>query len=264
MQARLREWANRFAAGRAAGAGAWRRSAGVALAAGICLGVLGPFGTYLNGSLAVRTGYWVATLLGGTCILLFAWDAGDYIARRMRWRPPLVAMVASLLAAVPIAMLSYALAVRVWTDPVRAVPSFVWYVQTLIITGILTLVNAGFSQAPQAATPAPPSQGAAGDFRARLPPHLGREVLALQMEDHYVRAHTRLGSALILIPLHQAVRELGGVPGLRIHRSWWVARAAVAGAVQQGRSVRLRLSNGMEAPVARAAVAEVRAAGWLG
>jgi DNA-binding LytR/AlgR family response regulator len=170
-------------------------------------------------------------------------------------------MAASLLAAVPIALLSHALAVHLWPGPVRAVPALLWYVQTLAVSGMLTLVHVGL---PSARSAEPPAVGAAGDFRARLPPHLGRDVLALQMEDHYVRAHTRHGSALILIPLHQAIRELGGVPGLRIHRSWWVARAAVAGAVQQGRGVRLRLSNGMEAPVARAAVAQVRAAGWLG
>jgi DNA-binding LytR/AlgR family response regulator len=83
------------------------------------------------------------------------------------------------------------------------------------------------------------------------------------MEDHYVRAHTRLGSALILIPLRQAVEELGGLPGLRIHRSWWVARHAVVGSMQDGRNVRLRLANGLFAPVSRGSVAAARAFGLL-
>ena len=83
------------------------------------------------------------------------------------------------------------------------------------------------------------------------------------MEDHYVRAHTPHGSELILIPLRQAVDELAGVEGLRVHRSWWVARAAVEGAAEGGRNLRLRLRGGLTAPVARSAVAAVREAGWL-
>ncbi|MEE3625334.1 LytTR family DNA-binding domain-containing protein [Nitrospirillum sp. BR 11752] len=78
-----------------------------------------------------------------------------------------------------------------------------------------------------------------------------------------MRAHTAQGSALVLIPLHQAVAELDAVPGLRVHRSWWVARHAVTAVVRDGRNLRLRLSNGIEAPIARASVATVRAAGWL-
>jgi DNA-binding LytR/AlgR family response regulator len=53
------------------------------------------------------------------------------------------------------------------------------------------------------------------------------------------------------------------LPGLKVHRSWWVARGAVASVVQDGRDLRLRLSNGLEAPVARTNVAAVRAAGLL-
>jgi DNA-binding LytR/AlgR family response regulator len=84
------------------------------------------------------------------------------------------------------------------------------------------------------------------------------------MEDHYVRAHTALGSDLILIPLHQAVAELEGLEGLQVHRSWWVSRAAVAGIERDGRSLRLKLRNGVSAPVSRRAVAALKAAAWIG
>ena len=83
------------------------------------------------------------------------------------------------------------------------------------------------------------------------------------MEDHYVRAHTDLGSDLILTPLKAAVAELADVEGLQVHRSWWVARSAVAAPVIEGRSYSLRLTNGLEVPVSRASVAKARALGWL-
>ena len=89
------------------------------------------------------------------------------------------------------------------------------------------------------------------------------EVLCLSMEDHYVRVHTAGGSTLVLATLAQATAAMGDIAGMQVHRSWWVAEKAVAGAVAQGRNVRLRLINGVTAPVARTSVAAVRATGWL-
>ena len=51
--------------------------------------------------------------------------------------------------------------------------------------------------------------------------------IALQGEDHYVRIHTALGSELVLMRLGDAIQELDGLEGERVHRSWWVARRAV-------------------------------------
>ena len=97
----------------------------------------------------------------------------------------------------------------------------------------------------------------------RLPPHLGRDLVALEMEDHYARAHTMLGSALLLMRMRDAVAELDGIDGAQVHRSWWVARRAVTGTLRDGRNLRLKLATGVEAPVARAAVAALKAAGWF-
>jgi DNA-binding LytR/AlgR family response regulator len=61
-----------------------------------------------------------------------------------------------------------------------------------------------------------------------------------------------------------AMAELDGLPGLQVHRSWWVARAAVAGAAKSGRRAELALTNGLSVPISRAAMPEARAAGYLG
>jgi DNA-binding LytR/AlgR family response regulator len=42
-----------------------------------------------------------------------------------------------------------------------------------------------------------------------------------------------------------------------------VARAAVVGAVENGRNLSLRLKGGLTAPVSRARVAPLRAEGWF-
>jgi hypothetical protein len=112
-----------------------------------------------------------------------------------------------------------------------------------------------------------PSEGLAATapakLLARLSPRLGGQVLALQGEDHYVRIHTALGSELVLMRLGDAIEELGGLAGERVHRSWWVAREAVGAARMNGRRAALTLTNGLDVPVSREATSKLRRAGWL-
>lgn len=106
--------------------------------------------------------------------------------------------------------------------------------------------------------PAPPAR-----FLERLPANLkGAELWAVQAEDHYVRVHTSRGSALILLRLADAAAELDGIDGARVHRSWWVARSAVAGTARRGAQTVLQLQGGAEAPVSRSQFSELRRAGW--
>jgi hypothetical protein len=124
--------------------------------------------------------------------------------------------------------------------------------------------GAGRASPPPAASPSEAAEPReVPRFLERLPAQVGRDLLALEMEDHYVRAHTASGSALILMRMRDAIAELDGLDGLQVHRSWWVARAAVERPVQDGRNLRLRLTNGIEAPVARSSQATLRDAGWL-
>ena len=267
----MREWANGFVARQTGVGGAvagswsgWPRELGIGAAVGVVLGVLGPFGSYLNGTMPERLAYWVSAVLIGTLLLGLARRVA--LAASCRWSLPIFPslVVATVAGSVPIAASCHAVATTLWSGPIRAVPALVWYGQTLVVAAILPLVHLLAGHGQVGPVPAGRPAGEAGSFLARLPAHLGQDLLALQMEDHYVRAHTRLGSALILIPLRQALEELADVPGIRTHRSWWVARSAVAGCVRDGRNVRLRLTNGLEAPVARASVAGVRAAGLMG
>ena len=85
----------------------------------------------------------------------------------------------------------------------------------------------------------------------RLPASIGRDVVALQAEDHYVRVHTRLGEALVLASLSDAIEDVehSGIQGQRTHRSWWVASNGVVSHEQRGRQLVLILLNGVRAPV---------------
>jgi hypothetical protein len=88
-------------------------------------------------------------------------------------------------------------------------------------------------------------------FMTRLPPEIGRQVIAIQAEDHYVRVHTLAGNALILASLSDAIEAVtrSGIDGEQTHRSWWVARDAVTHHEARGRKQVLHLSNGIEVPI---------------
>lgn len=241
----------------------WRAAAAgfaVSTAVGLALGVIGPFGSYLSGTLPVRTAYWVVCLWAGwlafgvSLPVLSRWAQARRISAWL-WTPAAVA----LLTLLPVG-LSRALAVRLW--PVVGQVSWLeWYGQGLVISALAT---AGMTWAtrPRGATADKPDAESV-DPRDRLPARLGRTVLCLQMEDHYVRVHTPQGSALVLMSLSQAMAGLKDLDGAQTHRSWWVARAGVVGAVEDGRNTRLRLAGGLEAPVARSRLGALREAGWL-
>ena len=89
-------------------------------------------------------------------------------------------------------------------------------------------------------------------------------LLALQMEDHYLRIHTALGSDLILLRLRDALAELGPERGLQVHRSWWVANGAVASVERSAGRAVLVLHNGLQVPVSKSFRDKVKEAGWLG
>lgn len=101
-------------------------------------------------------------------------------------------------------------------------------------------------------------------FLERLPLKLrGGEVWAVEAEDHYLRLHTSKGQDLILMRLSDAIAELQGIEGAQVHRSWWVARDAIAGAVRGDGRATLTLKDGAEVPVSRAYARQLRERKWI-
>ena len=66
--------------------------------------------------------------------------------------------------------------------------------------------------------------------------------------------------ALLLLRLADAIEELEGAEGMRIHRSYWVALDAIASSRREGGKLLLKMTDGVELPVSRSYVKDVRAA----
>lgn len=228
-----------------------------AAAVGAFLGVIGPFDSYSAGPSFYRIAYWLGAALVGT--LLFGTGVRIVAARKLRQARSIAAvLVLSALLSLPFALLAALVARSLWPQTGEIAPLH-WYLQVLAVSAPLCTAwiwFAGWDDRRGSAL--------AGVDRQASP--LGVEpasVLCLQMEDHYVRVHHKGGSELVLATMRQAQKALHRVPGLQVHRSWWVADTAVAEPVLEGRNLRLRLTNDLLVPVSRQAVASVRAAGWL-
>lgn len=258
----------------------------VMTAIGVFLAVIGPFGS-IAAPLPERFVTWIGfAWLGYACYRpmqsVATW--GEHTLDLPRWG---VLTAAVLVGTVPmtaavIAINTVPLGSLRWPGLEIAMGT---YFSVLVIGGAVTLLFNVVQGNPRAAMPgagpvaapaapfvpasapepalaasAPPPRNPLLD---QLPAELGSAIIALEMEDHYLRVHTLLGSALVLMRLRDGIALLGDLEGMQVHRSWWVAREAVEDVVRDGRNVRLKLPRGLEAPVARANVAILREARWI-
>lgn len=89
-------------------------------------------------------------------------------------------------------------------------------------------------------------------FWSKIPAELGRDVVCLSSEQHYLHVRTTLGHCLILFPLSRAIEVLEAeLQGVLIHRSHWVALSHVVRLEQTAGNARVSLSHGSVLPVSR-------------
>ncbi len=236
-----------------------RKTAMVAIGIGLFLGLLGPFGSYAGPGIGWRMAYWVVMVGLGTVIFNLTVQFAQRLigtAARLRW-PMLVC--AAALASVPQTLISRAAASFIWPElPRLGPPLWLWYLQVLLV---FVVVSAGLSLSASRIA----KTGGEAEDQPLLEPNYNwpNSVIALQMEDHYVRVHRADGSDLILLTMREAMARTVPAEGCQPHRSWWVARRAVQDIVGEPRSMRIRLTNGLMVPVARSKVASLRALDWL-
>ena len=244
------------------------------------LALIGPFNSF-GDPLAIRLMVWIGLAYAGYFIYSPVGWFVDRLAPALDLPGPALWFAGTLIATVPMAIVVWSL--NQLNVPEYRIPSaeqaLMHYVYVLVIGGGITLLFYVFqtkdsapgdveTNAQPVAQPEPepepaPQPAPSNPLIDQLPAELGSEVIALEMEDHYVRVHTALGSELVLMRLRDAIAHMGDIEGRQVHRSWWVARGAVEDVRREGRNLRLVLSDNLEAPVSRAQVSELKAAGWL-
>lgn len=259
---------------------------------GVILAFIGPFGSFSE-PLAYRLVSWVSFAWLGYALFSPMGYFVDVVQDALDFPRAPIWVVAAAISSVPMTAAVYAMGYLPGPVPWPSVERFfATYSYVYVIGGGVTALffmldrkDAGpaptSTSTPAPAMPPPgddlveekdtlsdeagsPSQKALHNpLLDALPAELGSDIIALEMEDHYVRVHTALGSELVLMRLRDAVVHVADIEGRQTHRSWWVARGAVEDVVREGRNVRLVLARGIEAPVSRAQVSELKDASWI-
>jgi DNA-binding LytR/AlgR family response regulator len=240
-----------------------RLSWAIAAAAAVLLGGVGAFGTDHAPPL-ILYGYWLGMMFASALVFALLRD-------RLEARPGLaanppalaLALVVGVAAAMtPVVLVVAALVLGGSARPGRLVTLFP---QALLIAAAFVALQWVLERKGLAvADPLPATRPSRPGLLDRLPEKLrGGELHAIEAEDHYLRVHTDLGSALVLMRLGDALEELGGLAGAQTHRSWWVAREAVVGVARGRGRAMLTLKGGLQVPVSRTYARSLRQAGWF-
>jgi len=243
----------------------WRgdwRSHSVSAAVGLFLAFAGAFGTHAT-PLYSRLLFWVLLMFAGSLCASFILV---FMSQRPRLGENKIILWATptILVTIPMSLFAWGLSSILFGFGAPSnFPFFVWvsFVVSGSMTALMMQVNmpGPVTEGPKTGTPAGTVR-----FMARLPQELkGAMIYAVKSEDHYLTVYSSNGSALILSRLADAISELDGIEGAQVHRSWWVARDAIAEVLQTRNRIMLKLKNDVVAPVSRPNVKELRASGWI-
>ncbi|MEL7231124.1 MAG: LytTR family DNA-binding domain-containing protein [Pseudomonadota bacterium] len=206
--------------------------------------------------------YWTAMILvGGLSALAGIWIYQTILQPGPDWGVLIVGSICSALGvSVFIIGIEFifndGLAMRYWLSV---------YGLVLVISIAITLVTFTVDRAFGPEAEAKPSDANPTEtFMARLPVKYRTATLhAISSEDHYLRVHTSLGEELILMRLADAERELSGADGLRVHRSWWIAKDGITDERKDSGRSFLILPSGTEVPVSRSYRPKAKEAGYI-
>jgi hypothetical protein len=237
----------------------WRRRAAIDGSLITLLTSTGPFGTFVDLAAPLRLAYWAIAI--GSCSLLMHVVIGATM--RARWladwpRPPRIAL-GSMLAAFPSAAV-IGLLERMMRHNDAVFDHYLWFWFCVAIIGFpVALVQfASFGSRPATSSSDSKHEGAEVPFLSRLPREVGREIISLSMQDHYVKVTTSRGSVMILIRFSEAVKELAGYPGAQVHRSHWVASGQAKQILREKNRKIIELADGRRLPVSRPYLHEAR------
>lgn len=252
---------------KAVGEGAGRRWAidlAMMVVIGLLMGFLAPFDSERTPMLE-RHLYWLLCIVGGGLITI---PADGLLIRRVpgMW---VRVVLASVLATPVVSLLVLVIQKVMVGQPLvwSAYFGLFWQVCPILMA-VLAVRALAWRRLPGRVETrtiiAPPHPEAEAAFRQRLSAkRRGARLIAVEAHDHYLKVHTDLGVDMVALRFADALDELAGAYGWRVHRSWWVAADAVEEARWRRGVGELRLVGGLIAPVSRTYRPVLKDAGWF-
>lgn len=229
-------------------------------AVSVVLALVGPFGTIATLGILPRLAYWSTLTVAGYAIG-YCFNAA-ILDDETVGRPHLARLGLAGLAtgAAMVVMVSAMNWVTFDLNPIR--PESLTLIGTtlliaVIVTAVIDLFMRRLAPAKDADAPALPP------ILDRLPLDKRGALVALSVEDHYVRVRTTRGEDLLLMRLADAIREVGTVRGAQVHRSHWAAFDHVISVAREGDRAVLSMRHGDDIPVSRRHIPTLKEAGLL-
>lgn len=223
-----------------------------------CFTILGPFGTYEILGFWERLVFWALVVTGIGAIMHFSIVLALGGGVLSSWPRVVRIAVGASVAAVPSVALILFFTIYLFPSPVTADAfPFLWAQVAAIGT------VAGIAEFPPPRSEAEDPSGPVAiqtRFHRRLPEGTVHDIVSLTVRDHYVEVTTTKGMHTLLIRLTDAIEELDGLPGERLHRSHWAATAHLRIVARKGQKHVVRLSDDRELPVSKSYIAAVEAA----
>lgn len=239
--------------------------------------VAGPFGTLQSISLGMRCLYWPVIIgLGVLVGAVLRVVVQDYMGlRRYTAEAPLLALFSALLLTPPFWLLTDLLASDRAAAPQVSEMALYVFVASMAVSTLRHAFNPNSDLmrmwAEEEGAAALPDLEDEADLEeadeetgsprlaARLPEAECGPIIRLQVRDHYVEVITPTGRRSLLMRFADAVAEMEGVEGLQVHRSHWVARAAIRAIARRRGKVLVVMCDGSEVPVSRTYLPQVEA-----
>lgn len=249
---------------------AWVYRVGAWALLSVALAIAAPYGEEMQLGLWGRLGYW--TSINALAILL-ALGVRHVIVNRFPKETLGVLLSIAVVQALVLGLTVWLVNIHVFGF---ALHGAAWLAELMLIMLLVALCVAmiryevarirSFAALENGSIPAKPARREGPSrpaFLDRMDPPLDGQVLAVSAADHYLDIVTTKGRGRVLMRFRDALAELEGVPGFRLHRSHWVAASEVVRVRPDGRRHVADLRSGKALPVSDAYIDDLRAAGLV-
>ena len=225
----------------------WEKKLLVFFGALMILTLLGPFGTYEDLDIWSRLVFWVMVVGGVGFFMHITMKVGLSTPHLGRTNKTLRLLGSAAIGALPgAAVVVFVNTVfRPPVMPAEHLPA-VWLQVTVIGFAIGIVEYIDWRPRPAEAPTASPIVRT--KLHERFRATATEEIISMSMQDHYVEVTTTGGTELVLSRFSDAIAETEGEPGLRIHRSHWVAEKQLKDIKKRGGRSYVVLADGRELP----------------
>ena len=233
------------------------------LALSAVLALAGPFGTGASMPITLRLIYWpLIVMTTGTVGFVVGFVGCDVIHSYgvPKW---LASLFSGVLCSLPVTAIVFTVNAVFLSPGDLSVEDGPLALSILVISTVISFATylGFFADAP--ARPALPPYTGRPRLLDRLPDEQRAPLISLEATDHYTRITTDRGTAMILLRFSDAIAEAAPTPGLRLHRSHWVALDRITVVRRDGPRAVVTTSDGRDIPVSRTHVSALEEAGLL-